>query len=240
RIFRISWGDDGVCPDACEASQGPPGPPGLPGSGSKGDMGNMADGLNGDKGDKGDQGNPGPMGPQGAVGPQGQKGEMGMMGMMGYPGPCMPAIQSSFSAELTSSFPPPNAPVVFSHVLYNVQGHYDATLGIYFAPVNGTYMFTYHLTVYERILKVGIFLNFYPVLKQTDARALGTTSHLVILHLSAGDAVWLQVKDENTNGMYASYETITLSYILPRPIRCAPCHLMEKYNNIKDSFFILF
>uniref|UniRef100_A0A672YCN7 C1q domain-containing protein n=1 Tax=Sphaeramia orbicularis TaxID=375764 RepID=A0A672YCN7_9TELE len=186
--------------------KGQPGVEGRPGDqGPKGD-----DGPPGLPGSAGPRGNPGPQGP---MGPKGSKGDMGNMGPIGRPGSpgekgnIGPKGDCNCTDGLTSSFPPPNAPVVFSHVLYNVQGHYDATLGIYFAPVNGTYMFTYHLTVYERILKVGIFLNFYPVLKQTDARALGTTSHLVILHLSAGDAVWLQVKDENTNGMYASYET---------------------------------
>lgn len=120
-----------------------------------------------------------------------------------------------------SSFPPPNLPVVFGHVLYNRQNHYLPDLGVYVAPINGTYLFSYHLTVYEKTLKVGLFLNFYPVVKQTDARALGTTSHLVVLHLAAGDAVWLQVKDEDTNGMYASYETSsTFSGALLHPDSC--------------------
>uniref|UniRef100_A0A671TJZ6 C1q domain-containing protein n=1 Tax=Sparus aurata TaxID=8175 RepID=A0A671TJZ6_SPAAU len=230
-------GDDGVCLETCESSQGPPGPAGVPGmgpKGRKGDMGDMGrpgvpgsvgekgelgpqgecnctdgvDGVEGQKGDKGDTGEEGRMGPEGQTGPQGAKGNMGDMGMMGRPGPCMPSIQSAFAAGLTSSYPPPNAPVVFSHIHYNIQGSYDPSKGIYTAPINGTYLFSYHLTVYERVLKVGLFLNFKPMVKTTDTKVLGTTSQQIIVHMARGDRVWIQVKDKVTNGMFAGSESI--------------------------------
>ncbi|XP_054454648.1 otolin-1 [Anoplopoma fimbria] len=256
-------GDDGVCPEACESSQGTPGYPGLPGpagprglagtqgppglSGLKGDMGDMGlpgapgsvggkgdpgpqgdcnctDGENGSPGqmgDKGDKGDQGQMGLAGQIGPQGDKGDMGYMGMMGPPGPCMPSIQSAFAAGLTSSYPPPNAPVVFSHVLYNIQESYDASTGLYTAPIDGTYVFSYHLTVHQRVLKVGLFHNFAPVIKTTDPKVLGTTSHTVVLHLDRGDRVWIQVKDVITNGMYAGAESSsTFSGFLLHPDTC--------------------
>ncbi|XP_042270102.1 inner ear-specific collagen-like [Thunnus albacares] len=256
-------GDDGVCPYACESSQGPPGTRGLPGpagprglpgtqgplgpKGLKGDMGDMGqpgapgskgvkgesgpqgkcnctdgvDGSPGQRGGKGDKGDQGQTGPAGQKGIQGDKGDMGQMGMMGPPGPCMPSIQSAFSAVLTSSFPPPNAPVVFSHLLYNIQGSYDPSTGLYTAPINGTYVFSYHLTVHERVLKVGLFHNFMPVVKTTDPKVLGTTSHSVILHLARGDRVWIQVKDSITNGMYAGSEgSSTFSGYLLHPDTC--------------------
>lgn len=204
--------------------------PGAPGSaGGKGEPGpqgecNCTDGMDGapgrsgDKGDKGDQGG---LGLTGQAGPQGPKGDMGDMGMMGPPGPCMPSIQSAFSAGLESSYPEPNAPVLFSNVLYNVQQNYEPSSGLYTAPVNGTYVFSYHLTVYERVLKVGLFHNFRPVVITTDPKVLGTTSHSVVLHLSRGDRVWIQVKDSVTNGMYAGTESSsTFSGFLLHPDTC--------------------
>ncbi|CAK6983891.1 inner ear-specific collagen-like [Scomber scombrus] len=229
-------------PRGLPGSQGPLGPNGL-----KGDMGDMgttgAPGFKGMKGEAGPQGecnctdgeggSPGPIGEKGDKGDQGKTGtigetgtkgdmgDMGRMGMMGPPGPCMPHIQSAFSAGLTSSFPPPNAPVVFSSIYYNIQGSYDPSTGLYIAPVNGTYVFSYHLTVHERVLKVGLFHNFVPVVKTTDPKVLGTTSHSVVLHLARGDRVWIQVKDSTTNGMYAGSEaSSTFSGYLLHPDSC--------------------
>lgn len=203
---------------------------GVPGSvGGKGEPGPQGDcnctdgvdGVPGQRGDNGDKGDQGQMGVAGQRGSQGDKGDMGLMGMMGPPGPCMPSIQSAFAAGLTSSYPPPNAPVVFSHVLYNVQGSYDRSTGLYTAPINGTYIFSYHVTVHERVLKVGIFHNFIPVVKTTNPKVLGTTSHSVILHLARGDRVWIQVKDLVTNGMYAGSESSsTFSGFLLHPDTC--------------------
>uniref|UniRef100_A0A665UXU2 C1q domain-containing protein n=1 Tax=Echeneis naucrates TaxID=173247 RepID=A0A665UXU2_ECHNA len=134
---------------------------------------NCTDGLDGDpgqKGDKGDKGHQGYTGPAGQRGPQGDKGDLGPIGLMGPPGPCMPTIQSAFAAGLASSYPPPNSPVVFPYVHYNIQGSYNPSNGLYTAPINGTYVFNYHLTVHERVLKVGLFHNFLPVVKTTDPK----------------------------------------------------------------------
>ncbi|CAJ1066404.1 hypothetical protein L3Q82_018553 [Xyrichtys novacula] len=235
-------------PPGQPGSSGPRGLPGSPGpmglKGEKGDTGGMGapgvPGLVGDKGEPGPQaecnctvgleGAPGPQGEKGEQGqvgvtgqrgPQGEKGDIGPQGMMGPPGPCMPSIQSSFAAGLTSSYPQPNAPVVFAHVLYNVQGSYNPVSGLYTAPINGTYVFSYHLTVHERVLKVGLFHNYRPVVITTDPKVLGTTSHSVILHLAQGDQVWLQVKDSATNGMYAGSESSsTFSGFLLHPDSC--------------------
>ncbi|XP_070825863.1 complement C1q and tumor necrosis factor-related protein 9 [Chaetodon trifascialis] len=217
-------------PKGIKGDMGELGRPGAPGSvGEKGEPGlqgecNCTDGVDGSPGQKGDTGDKGEQGQVGLVGqngPKGDKGDMGHMGMMGLPGPCMPSIQSAFAAGLTSSYPQPNAPVVFSHVFYNIQGSYDPSTGLYTAPVNGTYVFSYHLTVYERVLKVGLFHNFMPVVKTTDPKVLGTTSHSVILHLVVGDRVWLQVKDLTTNGMYAGADSSsTFSGFLLHPDTC--------------------
>ena len=263
-------GDEGVCPETCEAVVGPAGGPGLPGSsgprglpgpGGKGGAG----GPKGDPGDLGPQGAPGDPGRQGEVGPQGDcscedgvpgnpgergqkgegggegpsgstgltgepgaKGDLGEMGVRGVPGPCMPAIQSSFSMGLAVSFPPPNTPVAFTLVLNNRQGHYDPLAGLYTAPVNGTYVFSYALTVYSRILKVGLFHNYVPQVKTTYPAQLGTASHQLVLHLLQGDGVWLQVREQLTNGMYASSETSsTFSGYLLHPDSCYMSELRQ-------------
>ncbi|KAI3353989.1 hypothetical protein L3Q82_018553 [Scortum barcoo] len=217
-------------PKGMKGDTGDMGHPGPPGSlGMKGEPGpqskcNCTDGETGapgEKGGKGDKGGQGQMGLQGEMGPQGEKGDMGHMGIMGPPGPCMPSIQSAFAAGLTSSYPPPNAPVVFAKILYNIQGSYNPSNGIYTAPIDGTYVFSYHLTVNERVLKVGLFHNFMPVVITTDSKVLGTTSHSVVLHLARGDMVWIQVKNVVTNGMYAGPESSsTFSGFLLHPDSC--------------------
>lgn len=222
--------------------QGPMGHKGF--KGDKGDLGRTGDpGMNGQKGDQGEQGvcectdgadgtdgRPGEMGAKGDKGdtgatglrgPMGLKGNHGGMGLMGPPGPCSPAIQSAFSACINESFPIENFPVPFPHILTNQQGHFNPLLGMYTAPVNGTYVFTFHLAVAERTLKVGLFLNFFPVVRTTEGTNQATTSQTIVLHLTMGDRVWLQVKDIITNGMYTDSESSsTFSGYLLYPDSC--------------------
>nr|XP_006638028.2 PREDICTED: collagen alpha-1(X) chain-like isoform X1 [Lepisosteus oculatus] len=228
--------------------RGPPGADGVPGHpGQKGDMGSIGapgpQGTQGPKGEhgaegqcnctdgeKGAHGEVGPQGPPGNAGHPGAKGEAGLPGtkgekgdegLRGVPGPCSPTIQSGFSAALDSIYPAPNRPVPFGKVIYNLQGHFDPFNGIYMAPVNGTYVFSYQLVVFSKVLKVGLFLNFKPVVKTTEPSDLGSASQMVVLQLSRGDRVWLQVKDTSTNGMYASSDsTSTFSGYLLYPDSC--------------------
>ncbi|XP_028329127.1 collagen alpha-1(V) chain [Gouania willdenowi] len=225
--------------------------PGLKGSvgpkgvrGAKGDLGSTGDpGVNGQKGDQGDQGlcvctdgtngtdgDPGQMGikgdkgdagDQGVQGSEGLKGHQGDLGLPGPAGPCTPAIQSAFSATLDQSFPKNNWPVVFNHVLSNEQGHFNPLMGIYTAPVNGTYVFTFDLSVDVKPLKVGLFLNFNPLFKTTESNTPAMTSQETVHHLTMGDQVWLQVKDNQTNGMFTDSETTsTFSGYLLFPDTC--------------------
>uniref|UniRef100_A0A3Q0R2W6 C1q domain-containing protein n=1 Tax=Amphilophus citrinellus TaxID=61819 RepID=A0A3Q0R2W6_AMPCI len=218
----------GTCPATSGGTKGDRGDMGLPGNpgrdGDKGAQGPQglcqckdgANGTNGTPGVKGDKGDRGDIGAQGVQGSMGLKGNQGDMGLMGPPGPCSPAIQSAFSACINQSFPVHNLPIPFPRILTNQQSHFNPR-GIYTAPVNGTYIFSFDLAVASKPLKVGLFRNFYPVIKTTEATIPSTTSHQVVLHLSMGDEVWLQVKDLDTNGIYADTEyTSTFSgYLLP-------------------------
>uniref|UniRef100_A0A665UWQ3 C1q domain-containing protein n=1 Tax=Echeneis naucrates TaxID=173247 RepID=A0A665UWQ3_ECHNA len=177
-----------VCFPGTPGLPGPAGPRGLPGAkgmpgprGLKGDMGDL--GHPGDPGSVGEKGEPGQMGEcnctDGLDGDPGQKGDKGDKGHQGYTGP---AGQRGPQGDkgLASSYPPPNSPVVFPYVHYNIQGSYNPSNGLYTAPINGTYVFNYHLTVHERVLKVGLFHNFLPVVKTTDPKF---TNGIFMLHL---------------------------------------------------------
>ncbi|TNM97659.1 hypothetical protein fugu_013905 [Takifugu bimaculatus] len=207
--------------------EGKPGIPGLNGQkGSQGEQGGCectdgedgADGAVGEKGAKGEDGNPGD---QGLDGSRGQKGVKGEPGVGGLPGPCSTVFQSAFSACLNQSFPAQNLPVPFPRVLTNRQGHFDRVRGVYTAPVNGSYVFSFHLAVAGRVLKVGLFHNFSPSVRVTEGADQSTASHSVALHLTQGDRVWLQVKDATTNGMYTDGErSSTFSGYLLHPDSC--------------------
>uniref|UniRef100_A0A4W4HA17 C1q domain-containing protein n=1 Tax=Electrophorus electricus TaxID=8005 RepID=A0A4W4HA17_ELEEL len=234
-------------PRGLKGDQGVIGAPGTPGvMGQKGEHGiegncNCQNGTKGDtglEGSKGNKGDVGVAGQQGNEGQKGQKGEQGDMGMMGIPGPCTPIVQSAFSVALTGSFPPPSQPVSFLKVIYNLQQHYNPTAGIYTAPINGTYVFSYNLVASTRALKVGLFWNFLPVVKTTQTTDLGTTSQQVVLHLSMGDWVWLQVRDSNSNGMFTNSEaSSTFSGYLLNPDSCDMIMSREVSNPvIPDTF----
>ncbi|XP_016089122.1 complement C1q and tumor necrosis factor-related protein 9-like [Sinocyclocheilus grahami] len=218
-------------PKGMKGDPGVVGERGLPGvPGGKGDQGPQglcnckdgAQGAQGQTGEKGEKGNLGPTGEQGTTGATGPKGDQGDMGMTGIPGPCSPTVQSTFSAALLTSLPQPSRPVPFKRVIYNLNQNYNPDNGVYTAPVNGTYVFSYHLQVSNRALKVGLFHNFEAMVRTTTPTAeMNTASQQVVLSLSQGDWVWVQVKDVNTNGMYAGSEaSSTFSGFLLYPDRC--------------------
>lgn len=114
------------------------GPPGLPGP-------------PGPLGKTGPQGQPGPQGPpgkdgipgkEGPVGPPGLQGEQGLIGLP----PDVPHV--SFSAALTYPLSEPGT-IEFDKLLVNDGNAYDASTGIFTAPVAGRYYFSAILTGYK-------------------------------------------------------------------------------------------
>jgi len=179
------------------------------------------DGADGTDGQRGDKGAEGAKGHAGVQGPIGLKGQEGSMGLMGVPGPCTAAAKSSFSASMIESFPEPNLPVPFPAVILNMPGHFNPLMGMYTAPINGTYVFTFNLAIRGKPLKVGLFRSFFSVIKVTEGTDRSTTSQTVVLHLSMGEMVWLQVKDDTTNGIFVSDESSsTFSGYLLHPDSC--------------------
>uniref|UniRef100_A0A9J8D2D1 C1q domain-containing protein n=1 Tax=Cyprinus carpio carpio TaxID=630221 RepID=A0A9J8D2D1_CYPCA len=210
----------------CSACSGNQGPQGLC------NCKDGAQGAQGQTGAKGEKGNLGPTGQQGATGATGPKGDQGDMGMTGMPGPCSPTVQSTFSAALLTSFPLPSRPVPFKRVIYNLNQNYNPDNGVYTAPVNGTYVFSYHLQVSSRMLKVGLFHNFEAVVRTTTPVEMNTASQQVVLSLSQGDWVWVQVKDTTTNGVYTGSEaSSTFSGFLLYPDRCDDMFGRDFNNN---------
>ncbi|KAI2656500.1 Otolin-1 [Labeo rohita] len=217
-------------PKGMKGDPGVAGEPGVPGAhGEKGDQGPQglcdckdgAPGAQGQTGEKGEKGDVGPTGPQGPTGATGHKGDQGDMGMTGIPGPCSPTVQSAFSAALLTAYPSPSRPVSFKRVIYNINLHYNPDNGVYTAPVNGTYVFSYHLQVSTRMLKVGLFHNFEAVVRTTTPVDMNTASQQVVMSLSQGDWVWVQVKDTTTNGMFTGTEaSSTFSGFLLYPDKC--------------------
>uniref|UniRef100_A0AAY4AU34 C1q domain-containing protein n=1 Tax=Denticeps clupeoides TaxID=299321 RepID=A0AAY4AU34_9TELE len=188
-------GEPGVCPERCDFFRGLPGHSGMPGpSGLRGLPGTQ--GEPGPKGEKGDLGHIGLPGGRGADGPKGDRGT-GPQGTTGTMGP--------FSATLGSSNPSSDMPVPFNRIVYNIQQNYNPN-GIYTAPINGTYIFSYNLAINSKPLKVGLFQNFLPIVRSTAMTLGSTTNQQVVLHLKMGDMVWIQVKDNQYNGIYTSSE----------------------------------
>ncbi|XP_045412465.1 otolin-1 [Lemur catta] len=219
-------GDKGYCGESGErGGKGQKGEWGVKGEkGSKGDAGTEGksgpDGLPGAKGDPGAKGEKGELGPPGHTGPTGPKGELGSKGVRGpvgkkgsrgpkgSRGEVAGVPQSAFSAALSKPFPPPNTPIRFAKVLYNDQGNYSPVTGKFNCTIPGTYVFSYHVTVRGRPARISLVAWNKKQFKSRETlygQEVDQASLLVILKLSAGDQVWLEVS-KDWNGVYASSE----------------------------------
>ncbi|KAI1882753.1 hypothetical protein AGOR_G00238180 [Albula goreensis] len=100
-----------------------------------------------------------------------------------------------------------NKPIRFNKLFFNEQRHYDDTSGKFRCSIPGVYFFTYHLTVYPKDARVGLYKNDKAVMltyDQFQENNVDQASGSIVLRLEAGDEVWLQVYgDEKHGGIYA-------------------------------------
>ncbi|XP_001493990.2 otolin-1 [Equus przewalskii] len=219
-------GEKGCCGDSGERGEkGEKGKQGVKGEkGSRGDKGaegtSGRDGLPGAKGDPGLKGEKGDAGPPGPVGPAGPKGELGSKGvrgsigkkgsrgLKGSKGEGPRAARAAFSAALSKPFPAPDVPIKFDRVLYDAQGNYSPATGKFNCSVPGAYAFSYHVTVRSRPARISLVARNKKQVRSRETlygHETDQASLLIILKLSAGDQVWLEVS-KDWNGVYVSAE----------------------------------
>ncbi|XP_030072902.1 adiponectin [Microcaecilia unicolor] len=190
----------GPCANWMGGAPGYPGHNGVPGRDGR-------DGKDGAKGDKGEPGPKGEHGEPGAPGVEGPRGLLGNPGLKGEKGESSFSYRSAFSVGLTARPTSSSHPIKFSKLFYNDQKHYDETTGKFHCTVPGLYYFSYHLTVYLKDVKVGLYKNGRPVMftfDQFQNNNVDQASGSVLLLLEAGDQIWLQVYGEDSyNGIYA-------------------------------------
>ncbi|KAG5268781.1 hypothetical protein AALO_G00216390 [Alosa alosa] len=201
-------------PQGIKGEVGPEGPPGEKGAlGYQGEKGFM--GPVGSPGRPGPKGEIGPAGHKGSIGYRGERGPRGEKGDTGDAGPMPDIPKSAFSAGLTEStkLPASNAPIRFDRIIYNKQSHYDPQSGRFTCAFSGAYYFTYHITVFSRNVKVALMKNGQRIIhtmdnyQSSEDQAAGGT----VLHLEAGDKVWLQViGGAHFNGLYADEDDDTI------------------------------
>ncbi|XP_061099577.1 adiponectin-like [Conger conger] len=175
---------------------GTPGHSGLPGRDGR----DGRDGLNGGQGEPGAKGE---MGNKGNNGDQGMPGFPGIVGQKGEPGVSAVGPRSAFSMGLISRASIANVPIHFNKLFYNEQRHYDVTSGKFRCVFPGVYFFTYHLTIYPKDTRISLYRNDKAIMftfDQYQENNLDQASGSVMLHLGAGEEVWLQVYGEEKQG----------------------------------------
>ncbi|XP_044527254.1 complement C1q subcomponent subunit C isoform X1 [Gracilinanus agilis] len=209
-LLALLGGTQAQAASSCYGIPGMPGLPGIPGKdgrdglkGPKGEPGIPAiPGTRGPKGQKGDPGlpgHPGKNGPMGPAGPPGDPGFQGPPGQPGTPGKYKLKYQSVFSVtRKTQEHPESNRLVKFNTAITNPQGDYNLATGKFTCKVSGLYYFVFHasqtanlcLSLYQSGTKMATFCDHSSNRKQV-------TSGGVLLHVTSGQEVWLEVNDYN-------------------------------------------
>uniref|UniRef100_A0A4W3HN77 Complement component 1, q subcomponent-like 3b n=1 Tax=Callorhinchus milii TaxID=7868 RepID=A0A4W3HN77_CALMI len=161
-------------------------------------------------GKPGPPGPPGEPGPRGPVGPVGPKGEAGRAGLPGGTGAISAATYSTvprvaFYAGLKT--PHEGYEVLkFDDVVTNLGNHYDGTTGKFTCSIPGIYYFTYHV-----LMRGGDGTSMWADLcKNGQVRASSIAqdadqnydyaSNSVILHLDAGDEIFIKLDGGKAHG----------------------------------------
>ncbi|XP_006278645.3 C1q-related factor [Alligator mississippiensis] len=175
----------------------------------------LVQGPQGKPGRPGKPGPPGPPGPPGAMGPPGPRGEPGKPGPPGLPGPggsgaistatytTVPRV--AFYAGLKN--PHEGYEILkFDDVVTNLGNHYDAATGKFTCNIPGTYFFTYHVlmrggdgtSMWADLCKNGQVRA--SAIAQDADQNYDYASNSVILHLDAGDEVFIKLDGGKAHG----------------------------------------
>ncbi|XP_047430688.1 caprin-2 isoform X3 [Mugil cephalus] len=130
--------------------------------------------------------------------------------------PLTQPLRVAFSASRTANFAPGNLdqPIVFDQLHINLGDMYDAHIGRFTCPVNGTYVFNFH------ILKLAINVPLYINLMRNEEVMVSayandgapdheTASNHTILPLFQGDQVWLRLHRGAIYGSTWKYSTFS-------------------------------
>ncbi|XP_010201824.2 complement C1q subcomponent subunit C [Colius striatus] len=197
-------------PLSCYGTPGLPGMPGVPGrdgrdgwKGAKGEPGIPATsatrGPKGMKGEPGIPGLPGKTGPMGPPGLPGGPGPMGMAGEPGLPGSYKQKHQAAFSVtRQTSEHPLRNVPIVFNHVITNTNDDYSTSTGKFTCRLPGLYYFVFHSSQTANLCVI-LYKNGSKMASFCDHKtnSMQVSSGGVLLHVDAGDEVWLEANEYN-------------------------------------------
>lgn len=143
------------------------------------------------------RGKPGPPGPPG---PAGLPGIMGIAGMPGVPGSYKQKLQSAFSVmRQTHEHPSNNVPVVFNRIITNTNHEYNTTTGKFTCRLPGFYYFVFHTSMENHHLCVMLFKDKNKMASFCNHKnnEMQVSSGGLLLHMSAGNQVWLEVNDYN-------------------------------------------
>ncbi|KAJ8344711.1 hypothetical protein SKAU_G00289040 [Synaphobranchus kaupii] len=186
--------DHGMAPPPSTLVQGPQGKPGRPGK-------------------PGPPGPPGEPGPPGPVGPPGERGDPGRTGIMG-PGVYTGAISTAtyttiprvaFYAGLKN--PHEGYEILkFDDIVTNLGNSYDGASGKFICGIPGTYFFIYHVlmrggdgtSMWADLCKNGQVRA--SAIAQDADQNYDYASNSVILHLDAGDEVYIKLDGGKAHG----------------------------------------
>ncbi|XP_029317359.1 caprin-2 isoform X2 [Cottoperca gobio] len=130
--------------------------------------------------------------------------------------PLSQPLRVAFNASRTANFAPGNLdqPIVFDELHSNLGEMYDTHIGRFTSPVNGTYVFIFH------ILKLAINVPLYINLMRNEEVMVSayandgapdheTASNHAILQLFQGDQVWLRLHRGAIYGSTWKYSTFS-------------------------------
>ncbi|KAK9534331.1 hypothetical protein VZT92_009401 [Zoarces viviparus] len=164
-------------------------------------------GLKGPPGQPGENGVDGASGPAGPPGVPGPPGEVAFEKGMGMGEIMVKSPMSAFTASLITPYPADGTPIKFDQIVYNAENHYDPETGIFTCQIPGVYYFSYSIHVNGANALVALYKNGQPVMFTYDEYSKGFLDQMsgsAVLLLDEQDTVYVQIPDEEANGVFAA------------------------------------